>query len=240
MLQINFVIETLHSNSWTRELDEKAAIQRKREEEAEAKLAAKKAGTRLPERSAPPIRNDSTDRQSGPPRLALAGNKPTWRERQAQKEAEAAGAQVPPSTPASDVATAEVQLPKKTTGYVPPARRGDAAPRGRPDGETSSAPRDESSGGVDAPARWRTREHSGRDGSPSADSLPPRLNDSLRRRPEGSGLRDQSPADGPGFSKLGAGLQRDSSVPARSDSPAANAAPTSGKYVPVHLRNKGT
>lgn len=202
-------------------------------------MAAKKAGTRLTERSTAPIRNDSSDRQSGPPRLALAGNKPTWRERQAQKEAEAAGAQVP-SSASSDVATADVQHPKKTAGYVPPARRGDAAPRGRPDGETSSAPRDESAGGVDAPAKWRTREHSGRDGSPSADSLRPRFTDPLRRRPEGSGLRDQSPADGPGFSKLGAGLQRDSSVPARSDSPAANATPTPGKYVPVHLRNKGT
>lgn len=234
-----FVIEKLHSNNSTRELDEKAAIQRKREEEAEAKLVAKKAGTRLPDRSTAPIRNDSTDRQSGPPRLVLAGNKPTWRERQAQKNAEAAGAEVPPSAP-SDVAIAEVQLPKKTTGYVPPARRGDVAPRGRTEGETSSAPRDESSGAVIAPARWRSREHSGREGSPSADSLPPRFNDSLRRRPEGSGLRDQSPADGPGLSKLGAGLQRDSSIPTRSDSPAAKATPTSGKYVPVHLRNKGT
>ena len=229
-----------NSNNRTRELDEKAAIQRKREEEAEAKLAAKKAGTRLPERSTAPIRNDSSDRQPGPPRLALAGNKPTWRERKAQKEAEAAGAQVPPSAPSSDVATAEVLPPKKTTGYVPPARRGDAAPRGRPDGETSSAPRDESLGGPDAPTRWRTREHSGRDGSPSADSLPPRFSDSLRRRPEGSSLRDQSPADGPSFSKLGAGLQRDSSIPARSDSPATNAVSTPGKYIPVHLRNKGT
>ena len=145
-----------------------------------------------------------------------------------------------PSAPSSDVATAEVLPPKKTTGYVPPARRGDAAPRGRPDGETSSAPRDESLGGADAPIRWRTREHSGRDGSPSADSLPPRFSDSLRRRPEGSSLRDQSPADRPSFSKLGAGLQRDSSVPARSDSPATNAVSTPGKYIPVHLRNKGT
>lgn len=202
-------------------------------------MAAKKAGTRLPERSTAPIRNGSSDKQSGPPRLALAGNKPTWREREAQKEAEAIGAQVPPSALSSDVATAEGLPLQKITGYVPPARRGDAAPRGRPDGETS-VPRDASLGGADAPTRWRTREHSGRDGSPSADSLPPRFSDSLRRRPEGSSLRDQSPADGRSLSKLGAGLQRDSSVPARSDSPAGNSASTPGKYIPVHLRTKGT
>ena len=123
---------------------------------------------------------------------------------------------------------------------MPPAKRGNAAPRGRAEAEASSTPHDESSGGGDAPVRWRAREHSGRDGSPAADSIPPRYTDSIRRRPDvASGLRDRSPADGPSSSKLGTGLQRDGSVPARSDSPAANAAPAAGKYVPVHLRNKG-
>ena len=72
-----------------RELDAKAEIQRKREEEAERKLAEKRRGltSRVPDRTAPirpaePVRTESTERPSGPPRLALAGNKPTWRERQ--------------------------------------------------------------------------------------------------------------------------------------------------------------
>lgn len=220
-----------------RELDEKAAIQRKREEEAEAKQLAKKSGVRLPERTAP-VRSDSPERSSGPPRLALTGNsKPTWRERQAQREAEsgAGSSQAPPAAPSSDVATADAQLPKKT-GYVPPAKRGDA-PRGRTIAEPTSAPREGSSGG-DATARWRPRENSGRDGSP-ADRPPSRFADSMRRRPEGAGLREQSPVDGASFSKLGMELQRDSSVSARSESPAGNAASAPGKYVPVHLRNKG-
>ena len=124
----------------------------------------------------------------------------------------------------------------KKTGYLPPAKRGDV--RGRTDAESTSAPRDKSSGG-EAAARWRPRESSGRDGSP-ADRPLPRFTDSMRRRPEGSGLRDQSPVDGGSFSKLSAGLQRDTSVSTRSDSPGGSTAPTLGKYVPVHLRNKGT
>ncbi|KAF4632113.1 hypothetical protein G7Y89_g6008 [Cudoniella acicularis] len=37
-------------------------------------------------RSLPMERTDSNERPSGPPRLALAGGKPSWRERQAAKE----------------------------------------------------------------------------------------------------------------------------------------------------------
>ena len=208
-----------------RELDEKAAIQRKREEEAEAKLAAKKAGVRVPERAAAaPMssRTDSNEPPTGPPRLALAGSKPTWRDREAQRLAAGSpqAAQAAPSAPPSDIATSEAQLPRKT-GYVPPARRGEtAAPRGRTVADSSTS-RDDSSGG-EAPAKWRLqRNGSGRDGSP-ADGPAPRNMSALRR--DAPGLRDQSPADGP----------------ARSDSP-ADAAPKAapGKYVPVHLRNRG-
>ena len=99
-------------------------------------------------------------------------------------------------------------------------------------------PRDESSGG-DVTAKWRARETSGRDGSP-ADKPMPRFTDSIRRRPE-FGSKEQSPPDGPGLSRLSASatLQKDSSAPARSDSPAPGK-PAPGKYIPVHLRNKGT
>jgi translation initiation factor 3 subunit A len=227
-----------------RERDEKAALQRKREEEALAKRLAKKTGSRvtdlIPDRTAP-LRSDSSERPSGPPRLALAGNKPSWREREAQKAAEeaAGGSQASQPAPAPEPTAAEPQPHKKSTGYVPPAKRGEAS-RGRTEADQSPMPRDESSGG-DVSAKWRPREPSGRDGS-AAEKPMPRFTDSIRRRPE-SGIRDQSPADGPGLSKLSASttLQRDSSIPARSDSPAAGRpAPTPGKYVPVHMRNKGT
>ena len=214
----------------TRELDEKAAIQRKREEEAEAKLAAKKNSARIPERpavtAAPTMaRTDSNDRPAGgPPRLALTGNKPTWREREAQRFASGGSPATPPAAPPSDIATPEAQLPKKT-GYVPPAMRGEGnIARGRTTGENTATPRDDS---TDTTAKWRPsaqRNGAGRDGSP-ADGPAPR-NMSALRRDGASGLRDQSPAD----------------APVRGDSPADGAVPPKpapGKYVPVHLRNRG-
>ncbi|KAL8975490.1 MAG: hypothetical protein Q9197_000280 [Variospora fuerteventurae] len=215
-----------------KEAEEKAALQRRREEEAEARrAAAKKAGpARVPERTAPaptpstaptPVRAESSDLPSGPPRLHLAGNKPTWRERQAQKATEGgAGATPPqaaPAAPPSDIATPEAQLPRKT-GYVPPALRAEGAARGRADAQPPSAARDESAGG-EAPAKWRPsarRDDSGRDGSP-ADRPSSRFAE-LRR---GTG-RDQSPADG---------LKPDGASEATKPAP--------GKYVPVHMRNRG-
>lgn len=215
------------TNIICRAADEQAALQRRREEEAEARrAAAKKAGTaRIPERPSPaagPTRADSSDAPpSGPPRLSLAGNKPTWRERQAQKAAEGgagiAPPQATPAAPPSDVATSEAQLPRKT-GYVPPALRAEGAARGRADAQPASALRDDSSGG-EAPARWRPsaqRDESGRDDSP-ADRPSSRFAE-LRR---GTG-RDESPADGP-----------------KPDGPGEGTKPAPGKYVPVHMRNRG-
>ena len=225
-----------HVNIISRELDEKAAIQRQKEEAAEAKIKAMRSGARLPERPTPirpaePTHTESPERSSGPPKLALAGSKPTWRDREAaRKQAEAAGDAPQPAAPPTDIATEEVQLPKKTGGYVPPARRpGDAAPRGRRDAAPSPAPREESSGAQPA-AKWRPggpRDGLGRDGSP-ADRPTPRFLDGLRG-PRG---RDSSPAEG--------GRPVSSSGTARTESPAnEKPAPAPGKYVPVHLRNKG-
>lgn len=223
-----------HINIVSRELDEKAAIQRQKEEAAEAKIKAMRSGARLPERptsvrSAEPARTESSERPSGPPKLALAGSKPTWRDREAaRKQAEAAEGAPPPGAPPTDIATEEVQLPKKTGGYVPPARRpGDAAPRGRSDAAPSPAFREEISSAQPS-AKWRAsgpRDGLGRDGSP-ADRPTPRFLDGLRGAPG----RDSSPADG--------GRPVSSSGTARTESP-ANEKPASQKYVPVHLRNKG-
>ena len=225
-----------------RELDKVAQKQREREEEAERKLAAKKAGltSRIPDRTAPiraaepPARTESTERPSpsGPPRLALAGNKPTWRERQAAKEAEGAASGSPPAAPSTDIATEEAVLSKKTGGYVPPARRSDAVPRGRTDAAASPTPRDES-GSAEPTAKWRPgapRGGMGRDDSP-ADGLKPRNLAGLRA-PSGRGDRDASPADG--------GRPVSSSGTARTESPSEpRPAPRAGGYVPPHLRNKG-
>lgn len=224
----------IHADILTRELDEKAAIQRQKEEAAEAKIRAMRSGARLPERPTPirssePARTESSERPSGPPKLALAGNKPTWRDREAaRKQAEAAGVTPQSAAPATDIATDEVQLPRKTGGYVPPARRpGDTAPRGRSDAAPSPAPPEDAYGAQPA-AKWRPsgpRDGSARDGSP-ADRPTPRFLDGLRGAPG----RDSSPAEG--------GRPVSSSGTARTESP-ANEKPAPGKYVPVHLRNKG-
>ena len=190
--------------------------------------------TAAPVRAAEPTRSDSSDRVGGPPRLALAGNKPTWRERQAQKEAEAATGgrddaaatndretEPPPAVPPTDVGTAEAALPKRT-GYVPPARRGAES------GGGTAAPPQRGRGGVDdgtaKPDRWvsRSQRDGGRDGSPAVggDGLGPRNLSGLKREGTG-GLRDQSTdsrATGTGEEEV--------------------RKPTPGKYVPVHMRNK--
>ena len=230
-----FLIELItFVNIVFRELDEKAAIQRQKEEAAEAKIKAMRSGARLPERPTPirpaePTRNQSSERPSGPPKLALAGSKPTWRDREAaRKQAETTGASPQPAAPSKDIVAEEVQLPRRTGGYVPPGRRpGDAAPRGRSDAAPSAAPREDSLGGQ-SPAKWRPsgpRDGSGRDGSP-ADRPTPRFLDGLK----GAQGRDSSPAEG--------GRPVSSSGIARTESP-VNERPAPGKYVPVHLRNKG-
>ena len=229
-----------------RELDEKASIQRAKEEAAEAKIKAMRSGaSRIPDRTAAAVRPSglertaSSERPSGPPRLALAGNKPTWRERQAAKEAEgAAGAPPPAATSTTDAATEEVLMPaKKMGGYVPPARRGPEAapsPRGRTDAAATSTPPRDASSSIEPTSKWRPgvpRDGPGRDGSPA--DAPIRRNLDGLRRPMVE--RDSSPAD--------SGRSMSSSGAARTDSPAAERTevlrPAPGKYVPMHMRNKG-
>ena len=198
-------------------------------------------GSRLPDRTAAPIRpsapeqTPSSERPGGPPRLALAGNRPTWRERQAAKEAEGAASGPPPAAPPTDIATDEVSMPlKKTGGYVPPARRGidgASAPRGRTDAAPTSAPPRDASSSIEPTAKWRpsgARDGMGRDGSP-ADAPLRRNLDGLRRT---GADRDSSPADG--------GRPVSSSGTARTESPAAETSrpAQAAKYVPMHMRNK--
>lgn len=220
-----------------RALDEKAAIQRKKEEEAEEKLRQRKAGfnSRIPDRTGPvrAIEPASTERLSERPKLALAGKdgaRPTWRERQAAKEAAEATAVAGSSSavPNTESTTDEVASSRKT-GYVPPARRGvdsaSAPSRGRLDTVVSSTGQDDSST-VEPNVKWRpgVRRDLGPDGSPAIDRLAPRALEGLRG---GSAPRDASPADNV------------RPVSSSGDSPAFESRkPTPGKYVPVHMRNK--
>ncbi|PVI00718.1 hypothetical protein DM02DRAFT_614168 [Periconia macrospinosa] len=198
-----------------RELDEKAALQRQREEEAEARrAAAKKSGYE---------RSDSRDTPSagGPPRLALAGGKPSWRDREAAK----AQSGPEPTQAASTPSEAE---PPKRGGYVPPALRN----------RTSESP---ASG-------WREREGSGRGPAPEASSgryEPP----SRGRFSDLDKGRTQSPASGGGYVPPGRrNLQGDGgrSESARGQDseqesqPPPAQAPEGGKYRPgAFRRNQG-
>ncbi|KAJ4358562.1 eukaryotic translation initiation factor 3 subunit A [Didymosphaeria variabile] len=160
------------------ELAEKARLQRQREEEAEARRAAKKSGAAPFARDAPardvpardtPAREEPTSSAGGPPRLALAGSKPTWREREAMKAAAPA--------PAAE------EAPRRNV-FVPPHLRnrdgGDAPAAGgwrerEGSGRGSQAGRNESpaasSGRYEAPERrggFKPREDSDRTGSPAS------------------------------------------------------------------------
>ncbi|KAL1613092.1 eukaryotic translation initiation factor 3 subunit A [Paraconiothyrium brasiliense] len=212
------------------ELAEKARLQRQREEEAEARRAAKKSGAAPFSRDAPardaPAREEPSSSAGGPPRLALAGNKPTWREREAMK----AAGQLPPTeapapapaAPAPAPAPAAEEAPRRS-GYVPPHLRN----------------RD----GGDAPAAggWREREGSGRgpqagrNESPAAPSG--RYEAPERRggfRPREDSDRTGSPASGGGYVPPGRrGTPGD--APESSRPPPAQA-PSDGKYRPGAFR----
>lgn len=104
------------ANLTHRKLDEIALKQKQREEEAEARRASRKTGFPEPPARAEPERTA--------PRLNLAprtGGGPSWRERQAAKEA--AGGAAP--EPAKEEPAA--QPPRRTGGYVPPHLRGASA-----------------------------------------------------------------------------------------------------------------
>lgn len=151
---------------------EAARKQREREEEAERRRLERKQGggaappsrfERAPERPAEP-----TEPSRGPPKLNLAGNKPSWREREAARLAQAQNEPTPPAAPPVDerVATSEAALPQKTggSGYVPPHLRnkqagGDERPAPSGDRWSARPPRPEeperpSSG---ASERWQPR-----------------------------------------------------------------------------------
>ncbi|KAF1353524.1 hypothetical protein BDV97DRAFT_310128 [Delphinella strobiligena] len=151
-----------------------AQKQREREEEAERRRAERKAGPaaaprtfeRAPERAA--AASPTTEPARGPPRLNLAGGKPTWREREAARlagtplpESNGAPAAAPAAAPAvaSSPVEERVSTPEapKRSGYVPPHLRGAGgatadAPARSPSTSTGAAP---STAPPAAAGRWQ-------------------------------------------------------------------------------------
>ncbi|KAL4913911.1 hypothetical protein BDW62DRAFT_191468 [Aspergillus aurantiobrunneus] len=147
-------------------MDEIAARQRQREEEAEARLLAKKTGAPEPARAEQPERTA--------PRLNLAprtGGGPSWREREAAKATSGA------SGAASEAPKESEPEPVRRTGYVPPhLRSGSGAPpsgnrylppqrTSQPPSRTETPPSDKpeeskpaGSGGKWVP-RWRQQQN---------------------------------------------------------------------------------
>lgn len=117
---------------------EKAALQQRREEEAMARKKAEKEAAHIPSRREPTTmeRTDSRDRPSGPPRLQLAGGKPSWRDREATRNV---------GTPSNDS-----NGPSNTT--PPPMERTDSGSR------ASGPPRLNLPGRTGGQPSWRERE----------------------------------------------------------------------------------
>ncbi|KAG0652199.1 Eukaryotic translation initiation factor 3 subunit A [Hyphodiscus hymeniophilus] len=92
------------------------------------------AAAPAPSRAPPMERTDSNDRPAGPPRLALAGGKPSWRDREAAKTGGAPSGGVPLSRGRSGRGEEEFPGPKPAAAHSPaPAPAGDSL---RPSGST--------------------------------------------------------------------------------------------------------
>ena len=177
------------------------------------------AGTsRLPDRTA--LSSESGPAPTGPPRLTVGGNKPSWREKEAaRRETELAGQKQGSASPipTSDASPAETEPPKRT-GYVPPALR---------DGTTD---------------KWRVRDREarGRDESPASNAPSGRYQ-------AGKGFnrdRDtdsQASSTGPSKSVLrGDRRDRDRDREEGGSSLPAAAEPSDGKYRPGAFKTRRT
>jgi translation initiation factor 3 subunit A len=241
-----------NANISHRILDEKAKIQQQREDEALARRAAEKAkGVRgtftdrpvSRDRPAEPVAPSS----SGRPIIALAGNKPTWREREAAK----AAGQPLPAAAESAPAPPAAREPESSSGpkrFLPPALR-------NRDGESPAAPA----------SRWREREGSGRgvegrNESPAAGGSryesPATGGGKSRFADLGDNARTQSPASAAGGAGGAGGWGSSRSRPAPADgardgtrgreserepesAPPPAQAPSDGKYRPGAFRRTG-
>ncbi|KAI9664106.1 MAG: eukaryotic translation initiation factor 3 subunit A [Bathelium mastoideum] len=215
-------------------LDEVAAKQRQREAEAEERRKkAKDAPPTRPIVDRPALGGPEFDPPTaaplaagagagGPPRLALAGSKPSWRDRQAAKDrgdaapppaaADADASSTPPPAPASDVPTQEADLPKRT-GYVPPHLRG--GDRSAGSGSNGASPAPERGG------RWQRSE------SPNPSAAGPGGS-----RYQAPGARGGGAYRPPGQQRRGGEDGERDESPAPAPASAETRAPTQGKYRP--------
>ena len=183
--------------------------------------------SKLPDRTAAPA--EATAPPSGPPRLTVGGNRPTWREKEAaRREGESRGKQ----DSASPAPSADAEPPRRS-GYVPPALR---------DGSGAGA----GSGGVGGGAdKWRSREREDRvrDDSPASNaaSTGGRFA-SARGFNRDRDTDSQSSATGPSKSVL-QGMRGERRPVEREEkgSPVLPAAePTDGKYRPGAFKSRRT
>ena len=120
---------------------------RDREASRGADGAAPPAAERPPAPAAsrgPPMeRTDSNERPSGPPRLNLAGNRPSWRDREAAKAAGGAAPERDANAPA----------PRTFSGRGPPMTRTDSG-RGENGRDESPAPPKDSLTASGAPGKY--------------------------------------------------------------------------------------
>ncbi|KAK1827256.1 hypothetical protein QBC39DRAFT_334350 [Podospora conica] len=200
-------------------MKELAARQAAREEEAMARRKAERAAA-----TAGPIRRETpveTSSSAGPPRLSLAGNKPTWREREAARIA-AGGAPAPSDAGPSAAPPARASIPDRTAS---PMERTDSNDRPA----AAGPPRLNLSSG-NKPS-WREREQ----GKPAGSTMPPAPERSERsERPERSGPPLRA-ASGRGMERGDSG--RDENGREAKDAPPAEPLkPSAGKWVPRFKR----
>jgi translation initiation factor 3 subunit A len=160
-----------------RKLDEIAAKQKQREEEAEARRAARKFGGAEPVGRAE-ARPENSERVA--PRLNLAprtGGATSWRERQTAKEASTPEPAKEASTP--EAPKEEASLPRKASGYVPPHQRQGAGAVG------ATPPRVASPANGGAPERYTPR-HLREGGAPQSFNRPSPVGTSSSDKPEES------------------------------------------------------
>jgi translation initiation factor 3 subunit A len=228
VLTVHFVLPDL---TICREMEEKSRMQREREEAAEAKIAAQKAGGFGAVR--PSAREQPAESASAaPPRIALPAGKLTWREREAMKAAgqtppaAAPAASQAPAAPAPAPASSESEGPRR---FVPPAmRQGGAAPGG---GWREREAAERGSARTESPATG------GRTESPATGGRwePP----SARGGRSFGGDRKDSPASGGAWVPPARRGQQDGAPPRegerereRESAPPPASGPSDGKYRP--------
>ncbi|KAK3943041.1 putative eukaryotic translation initiation factor 3 [Diplogelasinospora grovesii] len=186
-----------------------AARQQQREEEAMARRKAEKAAA-----AAPPLRRDTPPVEpvaGGPPRLALTGNKPSWREREAASRN--VSGQAAPSDSAPPPARAAAPMERADSNERPPA---------------AGPPRLNLVGGKGS--SWRDRQAA--KGGDAGGSAPPDRSGPLPPAVSGRGV----PMDRAGSGR-GPEVVRDTKEGAPAEPLKPSGAP--GKYVPKFRRGDG-